>query len=374
MDILYVLDCKLDTIGGSQKSTITTMDGISKDNNVSLLSQFPNDLKNSVFKKNIKYIFFKQKKNKYVNAISKMFFFKEIFNKNKYDIVHVQNTRFFVIIGLALKLGIIKKNNTRFLYTDRDFLDAYTDRYKKLIKMVVKQYDMIFCTTEINTNNWKKISPKNVYTIPNSLEDNWFEYNQKNEENIKKQKNVLNKINIGFSGRFVKYKRWDNVLKICNELKNNDNVFFSFAISLNHFEEEREFISYKEKLEKIINGKFELIINADREKMEQFYYSTDIFILTSNKESFGRTLIEAMAKKNVVFGTNSGGVPEVIENENFLFDVDNIDELFRKMKKFLDNKENLKVEAERFYEYANKKYRSSTMIEKYKKYYNLICK
>lgn len=94
MDILYVLDCKLDTIGGSQKSTITTMDGISKDNNVSLLSQFPNDLKNSVFKKNIKYIFFKQKKNKYVNAISKMFFFKEIFNKNKYDIVHVQNTRF----------------------------------------------------------------------------------------------------------------------------------------------------------------------------------------------------------------------------------------------------------------------------------------
>ena len=75
--------------------------------------------------------------------------------------------------------------------------------------------------------------------------------------------------------------------------------------------------------------------------MEDFYYDLDIFVLTSEGESFGRTLIEAMARKCVVLGTNSGGVPDVIGNKEFLFEVNDVDDVCDKITNYVGNKEKL---------------------------------
>ena len=356
MNILYVMDCKIDLIGGSQKSTITTINGMLENGvNVSMICEEPNDKEFYFYKKNVKFNFFKKKKNKFVNLISKMFYLRKHLKNNDIDIVHVQNTRFFVITAFALKFHIIRKKNIKFIYTDRDFYDAYTKTYRFLIKKLASKFDIIVCTTPINQNLWKNFH-NHVHLISNALEEEWFKYDAKRKKNNKKYK-------IGFCGRFVKYKRWDNVLKICDDLKGKFD--FSFAISLANEYEKAEFNLYKSKLDKILGGKYDLIINADKNEIVDFYYGIDIFILTSEKESFGRTLIEAMTKYNIVFGTNSGGVPFVIKDANFLFDVDNLKDLYEKINNAThSNKEVLKLK-QHFYNFSVSNYNADNMINEY---------
>ena len=52
-----------------------------------------------------------------------------------------------------------------------------------------------------------------------------------------------------------------------------------------------------------------------QENLEELYSVSDLFLLVSEKESFGLVALEAMACGVPCIGTNVGGIPEVIENE-----------------------------------------------------------
>jgi glycosyltransferase involved in cell wall biosynthesis len=43
--------------------------------------------------------------------------------------------------------------------------------------------------------------------------------------------------------------------------------------------------------------------------------SSDLFLLPSQKESFGLAALEAMAARTPVIATNEGGIPEVVEHQ-----------------------------------------------------------
>ena len=67
---------------------------------------------------------------------------------------------------------------------------------------------------------------------------------------------------------------------------------------------------------------------------------------------------EAMLMKVPVIGSNSGGVPEIISNENkgLLFETKNDDDLLEKINSIIENKylrEKIIINA---YNFANKKY------------------
>lgn len=53
------------------------------------------------------------------------------------------------------------------------------------------------------------------------------------------------------------------------------------------------------------------------EALAQAYKNTNVFVLpsTSNAESFGMVLLEAMASRRPVIGSNIGGIPQLIDNE-----------------------------------------------------------
>ena len=112
-------------------------------------------------------------------------------------------------------------------------------------------------------------------------------------------------------------------------------------------------------------------INATYEEIIDFYYNIDMFILTSNKESFGRTLIEAMTKHNIVFGTNSGGVPYVMKNDKFMYEVDQLEELYEKIDSIMQNENEIKNLKMYFYNFAKNNFHAKSMIEKYRQLYIL---
>ena len=65
----------------------------------------------------------------------------------------------------------------------------------------------------------------------------------------------------------------------------------------------------------------------------------DLFILPSHRETFGYVIVEAMASGTPVLGTDSGGVPEILEYGQLgtLFQPKSISDLKEKLEKILNN-------------------------------------
>ena len=62
------------------------------------------------------------------------------------------------------------------------------------------------------------------------------------------------------------------------------------------------------------------LLNIPNDEVLDMYQAMDVFILTSKRESFGRTAIEAMAQGTVVFGTPVDGLPEVLGDKLYLYE------------------------------------------------------
>ncbi len=78
-----------------------------------------------------------------------------------------------------------------------------------------------------------------------------------------------------------------------------------------------------------------------QEQMEDILPIADLFLLTSEYESFGLAALEAMAAEVPVISTNAGGLPEIIINGNcgYMSNVGDVDEMSRNAFLILNNKE-----------------------------------
>ena len=94
--------------------------------------------------------------------------------------------------------------------------------------------------------------------------------------------------------------------------------------------------------EKEIEDKVLFVGNSN--EVDKILCFTDLFILPSEKESFGLAALEAMACGVPVISSNTGGLPEVNINgvSGFLSDVGNVDEMAENALKILASDEVLK--------------------------------
>lgn len=112
-----------------------------------------------------------------------------------------------------------------------------------------------------------------------------------------------------------------------------------------------------------------------QDAVEELLAVSDVFLMTSEKESFGLAALEAMACEVPVISTNAGGLPEVnIHGETgFLSDVGNVDEMAQNAITILSNDEvlsrfrvNALAQAKRF--------DISNILPQYEQYYEEIVK
>ena len=80
------------------------------------------------------------------------------------------------------------------------------------------------------------------------------------------------------------------------------------------------------------------------EEMPKVYDESDLFVMVSENETFGLVYIEAMACGTPVIGTNIGGIPEVITDnqDGFLIESNNPSILTQKIEKLLYDDNNRK--------------------------------
>ena len=112
-----------------------------------------------------------------------------------------------------------------------------------------------------------------------------------------------------------------------------------------------------------------------QEQMEDILAIADLFLLTSDYESFGLAALEAMAAGVPVISSNGGGLPEINVNgvTGYMSNVGDIDEMSKNALHILQDEAILKQFKRQAYKHATS-FDIHNIVPKYELLYNRFCK
>lgn len=157
--------------------------------------------------------------NKILKCFKKIIKMKQLFEKEQYDVVHVDaSTPYDVIVAIAAKMAGIK---TIVLHSHNDgfqrsvpLRDAFMGVYKQLMLWTVTDYfaisksaaEFMFPSKIINNNNYRMVH--------NGIDVNEFLYSEEERKAARKSAGLDGKIVIGHIGRFVYQKNHEFIVDV----------------------------------------------------------------------------------------------------------------------------------------------------------------
>lgn len=201
--------------------------------------------------------------------------------------------------------------------------------------------------------------------IPNGYDPEVFYPEVVDKEKFLKQFGITKpyKNIISFAGKFTKEKGIDTLLKAAKLYENDDTL----TILAGDGELFNEMIDLKNKLG-IKNVIF--IKNQPHNILRQLYNVANISIVPSRKEAFGLVVIEALACKTPVIGTNTGGIKDIInEQVGRLIEIDDYIRLADNVKYLLNNEP---FDYDYIARYAKEKYSQDQFTTKLIDLYNEV--
>lgn len=161
-------------------------------------------------------------------------------------------------------------------------------------------------------------------------------------------------------GHLIKEKGFQVAIEACKKL-HEASIPFKLSIAGDGvFRNDLEALAKKQ----LPKGSYEFLGNI----INQPYYlnQSDIVVIPSLwKEAFGYTIVEAMLMKKVVFASKIGGIPEIIDNDELLFETGNNQELSLLLKDYYFNKEKYQPFAEQLYKRARNNFSVHKMVQEY---------
>lgn len=293
--------------------------------------------------------------------------FGEELRSNNIDIENIEFPSIRKIIGVKNTLNklmkIVKKHNVDLIHAN----DLRTDLYASFIGMIChisviwharnlitkemfdyEKYssflpDAIFCNGSVIAHRFsfrnklfKKV--KIIYTgVDISIYNTCISKNEiRREFNIKDDEIVFGIIGRIGRGKGHKYfiEAAFNILKTYQKIK-----FLIVGESL--FQKDKQIEEDARLLVNKLNIQNEVIFTNFRKDIPQIMNALDVFVLASEAEPFGRSLLEAMACGKPIIATNSGGTPEIVLNgeTGILVPSGNSEALTRAMEIFIKDKD-----------------------------------
>lgn len=374
MKIMYIID-SYPTNGGAPISTSILANSLAEESDLDIVLTMPKNEKKFFLNKNIKKVEIEYFFNDFPFDLKKphilirlAYEMWKVIRMEKPDIIHAQMPRGARAVGLLKMLHLIPKS-IKLIYTDREHIVQFRKVFRSIyLFFIAWWYDKIISLTNESALYWSKTNDTTV--IPNTA-GKIYEYY---DENLHYKMKVSNNIDplkksILFAGRMIPSKNWKLALEIISSLK-EEGFHFIFAISSSNSQQKKEVQKFITEVIRY-NVKFTFKENISQEEMSKIYYAADLFIMTSNRESFGRTAIEAMSRKCIVIGRNVGGLPEIINKKENILEND-VNQFSKRIIDYKNNDKELLKDKEWFYERYIKNYVNEKNVNEHKKVYKKI--
>lgn len=316
--ILYISDCNFSVVGGAQKSMQIIMEGLSEYFDFWVI--MPGKEHPILDPKCHSFVlaqFDWFRFNKSPIRIGKTFSaISDAVREIDPDLIHTQ-----MPTGMAavLTLKLFKKIKCPVIHTDRGVFDQYDMRWQWFLKRMVKVSDAFVLTTNYCHAIYKNMLPsysEKMLVIPNTPGPLFEEYAPERE--ITNSGRTIQ--NVMFNARYTSDKNWPLAVEIMSYLVENKPVALTVVVgSDGSGESKSECSEFKIRLERLFGSRVQCYIDLPLEAVDQLLYDADLLVMTSKTESFGRTAVEAMARKCIVFGTKVDGLAEVIGRDDSLF-------------------------------------------------------
>ncbi|MGJ0340542.1 glycosyltransferase [Aliarcobacter cryaerophilus] len=257
-----------------------------------------------------RYMPFEILKNNYIKMADKLYsrYIKEF---GMPDIIHAHNFLYAGIIAEFLK----DKYGIKYIVTEHSssFVRNKLSKEKiKAIENVAKNALKVTAVSSSFNNILKEYTKTNIDLLPNIVDDFFF------------QKEFQNKISKNFIFLHIasldKNKNQELLIKSFEKIaKLNHNVYLNIAGS-GYMKKYLESLVKKLDIQKQVN----FLGRITQERVREEIMKSDCFVLSSNFETFGVVLIEALACGLPLITTKCGGPEDIVNEQNgILIDVEN---------------------------------------------------
>ena len=288
--------------------------------------------------------------------------------KEKIDIVHSNSSVIDVGSRAAKRSGVPHVWHFR-EFGDKDYRLEFLRGRRKSIEYVAESGSFNIFISECLKRYYKELDdPDKNVVIYDGVSEKYL--NRYKEKRIDGPAFLI-------AGNLQRNKGQDTVLKAVKILKKRNITDFSVIVAggIASTKDSREFAKelydYKEmeNLDNVYLIGFTEDMNALRKK-------TDVEIVASRMEAFGRVTVEAMLSGNPVLATDTGANPELIKEgeTGWLFREGDPEDLARKMEDILKHKSCIRMLGDKAYQEAKTRYLSCQNTDKIENLYRLILK
>ena len=269
--------------------------------------------------------FFNSKNN--IGIVKCLFNLFLLIKKEKYDLVISTNSGLDTIIGI-IKLFVRFKQVIAFhTYINPSILNHYRI---KLWAFFVKKADAYYSITDYVRNNvieLLKIDASKNRTIYNSidadvLKQTHLDYSMRRDFSLPDDAKI-----ILVAGRIEARKGFDLVVEYLQDLLVQKNVYLVVVgegYEGNSLEEGLDgFVSTFRKKVKLLGIEKNVLFTGYRHDLYLLMKQADLYVHLARHEGFGLVLLEAIAAKIPIIGSNIGGIPEALKDTPYVpFDLD----------------------------------------------------
>ncbi len=300
---------------------------------------------------------------------------KELLRKNKYDLVHCQYVFPNGFVGYKIS-KLIKKPlifSVHHFGTGMDIAKAQQN--PKLInpfmRFLLRKSNLII-TTGLTQNNFLKWLfgklPRKAITIKlGSPEIKKISDMAKND--LKKKYGFERKKVVFSIGRLNKRKRFEEIIKTAEILKNERDIVFLIAGKGEEYSNLQKLVN-KKNLENI-----KLLGFVDDKKREDLFLISDVFAYASEFEGSGIVYTESMSYSTPVAAYENEAVKNIIKNDNFGFVVKrNPKELANAILRLIKDKKLSDKIVKNCYDLIKKEHNWEIYAEKYAREFKKINK
>lgn len=268
----------------------------------------------------------------------------KLIDKNNIDAVHLHWAKDFPLAALAKK---ISRKKPRLIYTRQMQITRYkNDWYHNSLYSEINV--LVTITKCLAENSRKFLNPlmsERIVPLYYGVSEPDHILSDDERSSFRREWGLNDKsFIVALFGRIKFEKGQHLVINAIKKLKQENNDVAALVVG--HAMDDKYLAQLQEDVE--TSGLSDTIIFKDFvNEPQRLMQACDVVILASKEETFGLVLAEAMHAGVAVIGTNSGGVPEIIEHgkTGLMFEFGNVDELCECILQMKKNEVQRKVYA-----------------------------